>query len=391
VASAVLIRNGPYMETLIMHDDLPRINPGINPRNAPRTAPRTVPRISRQITDRWCVGIDLHKDTLFVVALDPRTGETIEHRLSCKCREQIVEFFKVLPRPQVVAIESVGFYRWLWELLEPVVDELQLADATQCRALAGRRIKTDREDALNVAELLAAGRLPRAWAPPSHLAALRDVTRHRHYLSKQHARVLHRVKSIMAQVNRPGPDRLRAPTLMRYLKAQREKLPEHLADQIEMAIDELTLLERQLDRIDVRLKAKLQSPRFAPQTRRLMSFPGVKWVLAGTILAEVGDFERFDHRDGITRYAGLDPRVFSSAESTRTGAIAKCGSRELRWALVQAAWVAVRCDDHYRKRWLKIKSRNDGKRAIIAIARRLLLAMRAAEQGKTPRRLQPAA
>jgi transposase len=52
-----------------------------------------------------------------------------------------------------VAIESVGFYRWLFDLLEPIVHELLLADATQCRALAGRRIKTDREDALNVAEL----------------------------------------------------------------------------------------------------------------------------------------------------------------------------------------------------------------------------------------------
>jgi transposase len=367
------------METLIMPETLPRINPRPNP------------RISPAITDRWCVGIDLHKDTLFVVALDPRTGETVERRLSCKCREQIVEFFASLPRPQVVAIEAVGFYRWLWDLLEPIVEELHLADATQCRALAGRRIKTDREDACNVAELLAAGRLPKAWAPPAHLAALRDVTRHRHYLSKQHARVLHRVKSIMAQVNRPGPDRLKAPALLRYLKAQREKLPEHLVDQLEMAADELTLLERQLDRIDLRLKEKLRGEDFAAPTKRLMSFPGVKWVLAGTILAEVGDFARFDHRDGITRYAGLDPRVYSSAQSVRSGAIAKCGSRELRWALVQAAWVAVRCDGHYRRLWLKIKSRNDGKRAIIAIARRLLLAMRAAEHGKTPRRLEPAA
>ncbi len=369
--ASVLARNDPYMETSIMHGNPSRIN--------------------RQIIDRWCVGIDLHKDTLFVVALDPRTGETIERRLVCRCREQIVEFFTALPRPHVVAIEAVGFYRWLWDLLEPVVEVLLLADATQCRSLAGRRIKTDREDALNVAELLAAGRMPRAWAPPAHLAALRDVTRHRHYLSRQHARVLHRVKSIMAQVNRPGPDRLKAPTLMRYLKAQRDKLPAHLVDQMEMAIDELTLLERQLDRIDVRLKATLQLPHFAPLAQRLMSFPGVKWVLAGTILAEVGDFDRFDHRDGITRYAGLDPRIYSSAESIRSGAIAKCGSRELRWALVQAAWVAVRVDEHYRRLWLKIKSRNDGKRAIIAIARRLLLAMRAAQRSKTTRRLSPAA
>lgn len=335
--------------------------------------------ITRPINNKLCVGIDLHKETLFVVAFDPASGEVLERRLSCKCREQIVQFFTALPSPNIVAIESVGFYRWLWDLLEPVVDELVLADATQCRALAGRRIKTDREDALNVAELLAAGRLPKAWAPPAHLAALRDVTRHRHYLSRQHARVLHRVKSIMAQVNRPGPARLKASGLLRYIKAQRDKLPAHLTDQLEMAVDELLLLERQLDRIDVRLKATLTQPVFADHAARLMSFPGVKWVLAGTILAEVGDFARFEHRDGITRYAGLDPRVFSSADTVRTGRIAKAGSRELRWALVQAAWVAVRCNDRYRRLWLNIRKRNDGKRAIIAIARRLLLAMRAAE------------
>lgn len=335
--------------------------------------------ITRPINDKLCVGIDLHKDTLFVVALNPPTGELLERRICCRCREQIVQFFAALPSPNIVAIESVGFYRWLWELLEPVVDELVLADATQCRALAGRRIKTDREDALNIAELLAAGRLPRAWAPPTHLAALRDVTRHRHYLSRQHARVLHRVKSIMAQVNRPGPARLKAAGLLKYLKAQRDRLPAHLVDQLEMAVDELVLLERQLDRIDSRLKDTLREPAFAEQAKRLMSFPGVKWVLAGTILAEVGDFHRFEHRDGLTRYAGLDPRLFSSADTLRTGRIAKCGSRELRWALVQAAWVAVRCDMHYRRIWLGIRKRSDGKRAIIAIARRLLLAMRAAE------------
>jgi transposase len=345
-------------------------------------------RFNGPITDRLCVGIDLHKDTLFVVALNPSTGELLERRLKCKCREQIVQFFTALPSPTVVAIESVGFYRWLWDLLEPILtargDELLLADATQCRALAGRRVKTDREDAANVAELLAAGRLPRAWAPPADIAALRDVTRHRHHLSRQHAHVLHRVKSMMNQVNRPGPARLKAAGLQRYLKAQRERLPAHLVAQLEMAVDELVLLERQLDQIDVRLKERLQEPAFAAATQRLMSFPGVRWVLAGAILAEVGDFGRFDHRDGLTRYAGLDPRVFSSADSVRTGRLAKCGSRELRWALVQAAWVAVRCDEHYRRLWLRIRRRNDGKRAIIAIARRLLLAMRATARSQSP-------
>ena len=335
-------------------------------------------RRTRLINDRPCVGVDLHKDTLTAAVLDPRSGEVSFTKLACRCREQIVEFFGGLPRPNIVAIEAVGFYRWLWDLLDPIVDELVLADATRCRALAGRRIKTDREDALNVAELLAAGRLPVAWAPPTHIAAQRDVTRHRHYLSQQHARVLHWVKSIMHQVNRPGPARLKGSGLMRYIKAQRERLPVHLVDQLEMAVDELVMLERQLDRIDQRLKDTLKLPHFCEDAKHLLSFPGVGIVIAATVIAEVGDFDRFTCRNAITRFAGLDPRTFSSADTTRTGRIAKAGSTDLRWALVQAAWVAVRCDPDTKAAWLRRRKRMGGKRAIIAVARHLLHQMRAA-------------
>jgi transposase len=335
---------------------------------------RSIPSIHNTL----CVGIDLHKDTLTAAAFDPATGHVQFTRIHCKCRHHIVEFFRNLPRPHVVAIESVGFYRWLWDLLLPICDKLVLADASQCRAMAGRRIKTDREDALNVAELLAAGRLPVAWAPPPIVAILRDITRHRHHLSQQHARVLHRVKAIMLQLNRPGPARMKAPDLLRYLKAQRPHIPEHFVEQMEMAVDELVLLERQLDRIDQRLVVQLEQPQFTDIATRLMSFPGIGIVLSAVVIAEVGDFARFADRDGLTRFAGLDPRLFSSADTTRTGRIAKQGSRELRWALVQAAWTAVRCDPAVKKTWLRIRKRTDGKRAIIAIARRMLLWMRAA-------------
>ena len=139
---------------------------------------------------RWCVGIDLHKDTLTACVYCPCCGEIRFQKLSCKCRKQIAEFFGSLPQPHSVAIEAVGFYRWLWEMLEPLVDHLVLADATQARALAGRRMKTDREDAQNIAELLACGRLPLAYAPPMEVQVLRDCSRHRNALSRQHAGVL---------------------------------------------------------------------------------------------------------------------------------------------------------------------------------------------------------
>jgi len=347
-------------------------------------------RTNNRIVNKLCVGIDLHKDTMMICVLDPATGEERFERIACKCREKIVEFFKTLPRPHVVAIEAVGFYRWLWELLEPIVEKLVLADATQCRALAGRRVKTDRDDASNVAQLLACGRLPVAWAPPMNIAHLRDVTRHRHYLSRQHARVLHRVKSIMAMLNRPGPDRLKAPTLHKFLCAQRSKIPAHFVEQMEMAYDELVILERNKAKIDERLKAMIEAdPKLSAQVKRLMSFPGVGMVIAATVIAEIGDFGRFVERDALTRYAGLDPRVFSSADTLRTGAISKTGSRILRWALVQASWTAVRTDPAVKSLWLKTKARNDGKRAIVAVARHMLRWMWVASRGN--REYRPAA
>ena len=121
-----------------------------------------------------------------------------------------------------------------------------LADATQARALAGRRLKTDREDALNIAELLAAGRLPTSYAPPMEVQMLRDLTRHRNGFSRQHARVLHRVKSIMNANNRPGPARMQSDGLIRYLKAQGEKLPARHVEMLWQCVDALALTERQI-------------------------------------------------------------------------------------------------------------------------------------------------
>jgi len=90
------------------------------------------------LNHRWCVGIDLHKDTLTACTYCACCGEISFRKLACKCRKQICEYFAALPHPHVVAIEAVGFYRWLWEMLDPIVDELILADATQARALACR-------------------------------------------------------------------------------------------------------------------------------------------------------------------------------------------------------------------------------------------------------------
>ena len=86
------------------------------------------------------VGIDLHKDTLTACVLRGRDREVTYKKLACKCRDQIRSFFASLPQPSAVAIETVGFYRWLWTEIEPLTDQLVLCDARNARALAGSRL-----------------------------------------------------------------------------------------------------------------------------------------------------------------------------------------------------------------------------------------------------------
>jgi transposase len=320
----------------------------------------------------WSVGVDLHKDTMTVCIYCAGCGEFSFRKLACKSRNHVRQFFQNLPRPHTVAIEAVGFYRWLWELLEPIVEKLLLADATAARALAGRRLKTDREDAFNVAELLAAGRLPTAYAPPAEVQTLRDWTRRRNRLSRGHAQVLHWVKALMNSNNRPGPARLDSQGLIRYLKAQGPKLPERHVRLLWHCVDQLSMIERQIDEIERTFVPLLDSPTFRDARDILLSFPGVGWVTAATLLAEIGDFTRFGHRKAIARYVGLNPRVYASGPKNRTGHIAKAGPPDVRWVLQQAAWTAVRVDPDIKRLWQKISRSAGRKAAAVAVARKML-------------------
>jgi transposase len=276
-------------------------------------------------------------------------------------------------------------------MLEPIVENLVLADATQARALAGRRLKTDREDALNIAQLLAAGRLPICYAPPMEVQILRDITRHRNGFSRQHARVLCRVKSIINAINRPGPVRMQSDGLIRYIKAQGAKLPTRHVAMLWNCVDQLALTERQIAEAERTIGELVERDLFQEVYRILISFPGVAMLTAATVIAEIGDFKRFPDAKAIGRYAGLNPRVYASAGKQRIGHIAKTGSPDLRWILQQAAWTAIRTDEHVRGVFLRIAKRSGRKAAAVAVARKLLTWMWSAVVKGEPYRTRMAA
>ena len=130
-------------------------------------------------------------------------------------------------------------------------------------------------------------------------------------------------------------------------------------------------LERQIDQINRRLK---DGHADHPYVRLLMSAPGIGWVLAFTIAAEIGQIERFPSPEKLAGYTGLCPRVIQSGDSDRRGPLSKHGPRYLRWALLEASMHALKHPayaERYQRNKRRLGKQRGAKVAQVDVARRL--------------------
>lgn len=142
---------------------------------------------------------------------------------------------------------------------------------------------------------------------------------------------------------------------------------------------ELKFFQQQLLEADRQLRefAK-QAPVREQQLRELLlSIPGVGTVTTEVVLAEIADIDRFDSQKEVVAYAGLAPGQRESAGRSRELHIEKTGSKHLRWVLVEAAWRLIRHSPRWQAIYERLKVRLRAKKAVVAIARRLLTVMTA--------------
>ena len=102
------------------------------------------------------------------------------------------------------------------------------------------------------------------------------------------------------------------------------------------------------------------------------SIPGYGFQTVRVVSTELGDMKQFSNERTLFSFIGLTPSERSSGETERKGHISRQGSARLRCVLVEAAWSAVRCDEYWRLQYQRLAIRLGGKRAIVAVARRLI-------------------
>src|ERR671936_1628858 len=272
--------------------------------------------------------------------------------------------------PIRAAIESMNGARFVHDRLELHGWQVEIADAQKVKGLAPLACKTDRIDAWVLAELARRDLVPAIWLPDPRVGAERERARWRPHLVRHRSSLKQRVHAVLLTHGKPCPVSDLFGVRGRQLLA-RLGLPEPWQGTLEASLRLIDELEREITDCERELRRLGADHRYVPL---LLTVPGIGWVLAYTIAAELGDVARFPSERKLSGYTGLCPRVYQSGESDRRGPLAKQGPRYLRWALVEAA-VHARTHPSYRERYARKKARigkqRGAKVAQVDLARRL--------------------
>jgi len=234
-----------------------------------------------------------------------------------------------VPGDITLGIEPVCGWRWMTELcIQRGVGDVQVANPKRLREIAQSAQKTDKRDALTIAELLRMGYLPQAYRAPDPVQKLRILVRQRAFFVRLSTSTKCRIHGVCTALGAHHTTEHPLHVAGRAEVAGRGH--EELQD-LYITMDELAAHVTRIER-----KIAVQTTE-DPIYRILTSVPGVGPVTASAIMAEVGDFARFASPEALIGYAGIYPKERSSAGKQQFGGISKTGSRTLRYSIVEAA------------------------------------------------------
>lgn len=226
----------------------------------------------------------------------------------------------------------------------------------------GDRVKTDRRDAIRLAQLYRAGELTAVHVPTKEEEALRDLVRAREDAKEDELRAKHRLTKFLLRHDVHPPKKVN-----RWTYAYREWIDSLVFEFTtqNMVLKEyrqhLVEIEQRIQRLEEEIQHQAEKGYHAPIIKALQALRGVAVITATALVAEIGSFRRFQTASQFMAYVGLVPSESSSGEIRRQGKITKTGNRHARHLLIESAW-------SYRYKPVvkgKLKKRQEGQPATI--------------------------
>jgi len=360
-----------------------------------------------QVMVERCCGLDVHQETVVACVLVGAPGfrpqkEVRTFRTMTRELEALRDWLKAMGVTHV-GMESTGVY---WRPVYAVLEghfELIVGNARHIRNVPGR--KTDVKDAEWIANLVRHGLIAKSFVPPRPLRELRDLLRYRRKLTESQAAERNRLLRLLETANiklasvatdvfgvsgqamlkaliegnasaeamaglAQGKLRRKHDDLVLALEGRVE---EHHRFLLSLQLRRLEAAEEDIEALDLRIAERLEP--YSLQHALLMEIPGVNWVVAAALIAEIGvDMSVFLSVHHLAAWAGVCPGNHESAGKRKSGRSRK-GNVHLRTMLVGAAISASRTKGSYlRNKFYRLKARRGALRAALAIAHKILVA-----------------
>jgi transposase len=317
------------------------------------------------------IAIDIHKHYLMIGGIDAHKRVVLPPRRVELSRWPQWARANLLPTDAVVLEATTNAWA-IYDLLVTLVGRAVVAHPAKVKLIADARVKTDKVDVLTLAQLLRADMLPEVWVPPPHVRDLRALLSHRRRLVALQTSAKNRLQSVLHRLN------LRPPKGKLFAQKQREwwvDLELSATERLRVDQDIATLdhVAPQIAAIDAELRRLSTSEHWAEHVPYLVQLPGLALLSAMTILGAVGDITRFPSSKQLVGYAGLGAGVHDSGKTHRDKGITKQGRRELRYVLIEGARAAVQSHPYWKCAFAQLEKRIGEPKALVAIARKLLI------------------
>ena len=357
------------------------------------------------------VGLDVHKNSITVAIAKPGYDRPESLGRLPNDLTRLLRALEPLGSPAEVQVcyeagpTGYGLVRRLGELGY----NCQVVAPAKTPRVASDRVKTDRRDALKLADFLRSGHLTFIRVPTPEEEALRDLIRAREDIKTKETNSKRQLNSMMLRHGRifHSGKSLWTKRHFDWIEAQEFEF-EASREAKDTYVGEVRRYQQLIEDLDRRIEEVARTLSRADLVHALRAFKGIKTLTAATIVAEVGDLRRFPSAAKFASFLGLTPSEHSSGDSRNRGRITKAGNRRLRRMLVEAAWAYWRSPHvsrelearsqgvtsevrdlswntqkrlHRRLRALQNR-RMSAKKALVAIARELACAIWALGQEK---------
>jgi len=316
------------------------------------------------------IGLDVHKYYLIALGVNPELEVVLPaRRVELTHLEAWMK--KTLTRQDVVVLEMSTNTWQIYDELVAHAGSVTVVHPPHVALITRSQVMNDKIASSILARLLAKGLLVGIWVPPQEVRELRGLVAQRQKMTRLATQAKNRLHAVIQRHH------LAAPEGNPFRKSHNEwwlALPLGRLEKMNLQSDLETLqfAEKQQERLTEEMTGIVAENE---EIGRLLHLAGFGVITAVTVYAAIGDIRRFAEAKNLVGYAGLGARVHDSGMMTHTGKITKAGRRDLRVALVEAAHVVAHSHPHWQAELARLQPRLGYNKAIVAIARKLLISV----------------